>query len=180
MCFRPMASKLAASFYCAAAGVASCVLRERNFRIHMAAVCYTAALGVWMRLDRVSWALLFLTQALVLAMELVNTAVEAAVDLCCPKKHPLAKRAKDAAAGAVLVSAAFSVAVGACLFWNERVWGLAISVLTSPRAFLTLAASVILSLWFIFGFGSLFGNKNGQIDGHPADTRSPGGENKNQ
>lgn len=173
MCFRPMVSKLAASFCYAAAGVASCVLRERNFRIHMTAACYTAALGVWMRFDRASWMVLFLTQGLVLAMELVNTAVEAAVNLCCPEKHPLAKRAKDAAAGAVLVSAAFSVAVGVCLFWNDRLSRLAIHILTSPKAFLTLAASVILSLWFIFGFGSLFVNKNGQIDGYPADTRSP-------
>lgn len=178
MCFRPMASKLTASFRCAAAGIGSCVLRERNFRIHLVAACYSAALGVWMRLDKASWMALFLTQGLVLAMELVNTAVEATVDLCCPEQHPLAKRAKDAAAGAVLVSAAFSVAVGVCLFWKPRLFQLALHILTSPKAFLGLTVSVILFLWFIFGFVSK--NGHGQIDGRPANTRRPGGENKNQ
>lgn len=138
----------------AARGIAVCIGRERNFRIHLTAAGYSAALGLWMRFDRIHWAALFLTQALVLALELVNTAVEAAVDLSCPEYHPVAGLAKDAAAGAVLVAAAFSVGIGFCLFWTPKLFDLAVYLLTSPWAFLTAAASGVLSALFIFGHGA--------------------------
>lgn len=55
---------------------------------------------------------MFLVCALVLALELVNSALESTLDLVSPEFHPLVKRAKDAAAGAVLVAALFAVLVG--------------------------------------------------------------------
>jgi diacylglycerol kinase len=58
---------------------------------------------------------LFLTIALVVCAELLNSAVEAVVDLVSPADHPLAKRAKDVAAAAVLAAAAGAVAVAVCL-----------------------------------------------------------------
>lgn len=152
MSCRRMRYSLFDSFRFAGCGIVSCLRRERNFRIHLTAACYAAALGLRLGLGRTQWALLFLTQALVLALELCNTAVEAAVDLCCPQRHPLAKRAKDAAAGAVLVAAAFSVAVGFALFWGPELFRLAEGILTSPKAFLTLIASAVLALWFICAF----------------------------
>ena len=54
--------------------------------------------------------------ALVISLELVNTAIEAVVDLCTHEIHPLAKTAKDTAAGAVLVSAMASVIIGLMIF----------------------------------------------------------------
>jgi diacylglycerol kinase len=68
-----------------------------------------------LRLPAAGWAVLFLTIALVVGTELLNSAVEAVVDLVSPGDHPLAKRAKDVAAAAVLVAAAGAVAVGVCL-----------------------------------------------------------------
>ena len=65
-----------------------------------------------MRLDAVRWAVLVLTIALVFFAEMVNTVVEAIVDLVTPEYHPLAKVAKDVSAGAVLVTAMAAVVVG--------------------------------------------------------------------
>ena len=71
--------------------------------------------GAVLRLPAAAWAMLFLTIALVVAAELFNAAVETVVDLVSPEDHPLAKRAKDVAAAAVLVAAMGAVAVGICL-----------------------------------------------------------------
>jgi len=67
-------------------------------------------------LNQVEWAILILTIASVLSLEAVNTAVESAVDLASPDLHPTAKRAKDLAAGAVLIAVLASVCVGLVLF----------------------------------------------------------------
>lgn len=141
------------SFKYAAYGIRSCIRKERNFRIHMAATCYSSALGIYMDLDGMQWAVLLLAQSLVLSLELVNTAIEAAVDLCCPQQHPLAACAKDAAAGAVLVSAVFSVGVAANLFFRPELWDLTKYILTSPALFVAVFCSIIFFIWFIFQFG---------------------------
>jgi diacylglycerol kinase (ATP) len=65
--------------------------------------------------------------ALVLSLEMMNCALEAAVDLASPELHPLAKYAKDAAAGAVLVAALTSVVVGVWLL-GPPLWGAAVQV----------------------------------------------------
>ena len=64
---------------------------------------------------------LVLTMAFVVAAELFNTAIESAVDLVTTEYHPLAKAAKDAAAGGVLVAAFSSVIVGLIIF-GPRIW----------------------------------------------------------
>lgn len=145
---------LAASFSYAARGVAACLWQERNFRIHLIAAGYAAALGLWMKLSRLEWAALALTVGMVLALELVNTAVESAIDLANPDVHPLAALAKDAAAGAVLLAAAAAVGVGICLFWRPaRLGALLEFLLTSPIAFAMAVLSLVLSYLFIFRLG---------------------------
>ena len=106
-------------FVYAGRGFWFCLRHERNFRIHLAAAAAVLALAPFFRLTRGEWAALILTLALVIGAEALNTAVEAAVDLCCPGRNPLAKAAKDAAAAAVLLAALASVGVGVCLFWEE-------------------------------------------------------------
>ncbi|MBI5828037.1 MAG: diacylglycerol kinase family protein [Chloroflexi bacterium] len=69
-------------------------------------------LGLWLRLDRRDWALIFLTIAVVWISEFVNTALEAVVDLASPGIHPLAKVGKDVGAAAVLIAAITAVLVG--------------------------------------------------------------------
>ena len=105
-------SRFLRSFYFAFAGLAYLFRTQRNARIHL--VLGTGACGVafWLRISRVEWAVLVFTIALVLILEGLNTAVEAAIDLASPKVHPLAKAAKDLAAGMVLIAAIASVAVG--------------------------------------------------------------------
>ena len=97
---------------CAVEGVIHAVRTQRHMRWH-SLVCLglllaAPALGV----GAVEFALLCLAAAAVLVAELVNTAVEGAVDLACPEQDPLAGAAKDVAAGAVLVAAFAAAAVG--------------------------------------------------------------------
>lgn len=85
-------------------------------RIHLVIAALVLAAAVRLHLGRPSLLAIILVIALVLALELVNTAVEAIVDLASPGAHPLAKVAKDCAAGAVLVAALAAVAVGILAF----------------------------------------------------------------
>ena len=105
-------TRIVRSFYFAFAGLAYLFRTQRNARIEMAIGLIACALGAWLRITRVEWAVIVFTIALVLILEGLNTAVEAAIDLASPSVHPLAKAAKDLAAGMVLIAAAASVAVG--------------------------------------------------------------------
>lgn len=89
---------------------------QRNAQIHCLVAACAVALGAVLRIARWEWVALTLTIALVLAAEGVNTALEAAVDLATPARHPLAKIAKDVAAGTVLLCAIASVVVGCLIF----------------------------------------------------------------
>lgn len=82
---------------------------ERNFRVEAVIGVLALGLGSYLQVNLVP---LVLVSGLVLALELLNSAVESVVDLVSPGYHPLAKRAKDAGAGAVLVAAVAAVIVG--------------------------------------------------------------------
>lgn len=101
-----------ASFRYALAGIVYLLRTQRNARIHLVVGAIACALGAWLRISRAEWAVIVFTIALVLILEGLNTAVEAAIDLASPQIHPLAKVAKDLAAGMVLIAAVASVAVG--------------------------------------------------------------------
>jgi diacylglycerol kinase (ATP) len=88
-------------------------------RIHYAIALLVLILGFVVRLTKLELAVLFFTVSLVIAMELVNTAIEATIDLITDKYHPLAKIAKNVAAGAVLISSINAVAVGYVLFFDK-------------------------------------------------------------
>lgn len=140
------------SFRYALLGVRHCIRKERNFRVHMVAAAYVIALGVLLELDSLRFTVLILTISIVLVMEMLNTAVESLVDLASPTLHPLAKTAKDVAAGAVFVSAVVSVAVGCLLLWQpDRLISLAETLLRSPIGCIALATSLAAAAFFIFG-----------------------------
>jgi diacylglycerol kinase len=109
------AENLLASFRFAFAGVYFCLRTERNMRIHVAAGVLAMALGAWLRIPLFHLALIAVVSSLVVTMEMLNTALENAVDLFTQNEHPLAKIAKDVAAAAVLVSAANALLVGLLL-----------------------------------------------------------------
>lgn len=122
---------LVRSFGYALRGLYRAARTERNLRIHIVFMAYMYGFLLmpdWFVLTSVQWALLFLASALVVAAELINTAVEALVDLVTQGgNHPLAAVAKDTAAAAVLVCALFAVGVGVAVLWQ-------------PEAFATMAA----------------------------------------
>lgn len=113
----------AASFGHAFRGVGAALRTEVHLRLHAAATVAVVALGLYCGLARWEWALVALAVGLVWSLELVNTAVEAVVNLVSPEYHPLAGRAKDVAAGAVLAGAGAAAVVGALVF-GPRVWAL--------------------------------------------------------
>lgn len=106
------------SFKCAFKGIAFVVQHERNMRIHMVFVLYVAFFSAFYDFSKTEIAVLVITCALVMILEILNTAIEVIVDKVSPKYSPLARVAKDAAAGAVLLSAVMAVIVGAVLFFD--------------------------------------------------------------
>lgn len=106
------------SFRCAFKGISFVVRHERNMRIHIVVALYVAFFSAFYDFDRTEIILLVITCASVMIFEIINTSIEVIVDKVSPKYSPLAKIAKDAAAGAVLLSAITSVVVGAVLFFD--------------------------------------------------------------
>jgi diacylglycerol kinase (ATP) len=111
-----IAQNLWVSFQYAGAGLKYAFVTQRNFRVHAAIGSIAVSLGLVLHLLPVELALIGLTIGLVLTLELLNTAIEAVVDLVVDTQyHELAKIAKDCAAGAVLVSTLASLGVAGCL-----------------------------------------------------------------
>lgn len=106
---------LLGSLRSALAGIAL-LLREPNARIHTAATLTVVGAGCLLGLSTAEWAIIATNIGLVLALEALNTALEGYVDLAAPGRHELAARAKDAAAGAVLVFSLAAVVVAAVVF----------------------------------------------------------------
>ena len=106
-------SSLVSSFRNALSGLNELLRTQRNARIHLAITLAVIGLAAWLRLSAADWALLAVTAALVWTAELINTALEAVVDLASPGRQPLARLAKDLSAAAVLVAAVGAAVVGA-------------------------------------------------------------------
>lgn len=105
-------TSVVASFRFAGAGLRYFFLTQRNARIHLAIAGVITLLAFWLDVGSLELAVLWLTMALVLVTEAMNTAIEATVDLVTETYHPLARIAKDTAAGAVLLAAVGAVLVG--------------------------------------------------------------------
>lgn len=100
------------SFKHAFAGWWYVIRTQQNARIHAIATASVIILALVLRLPLHDWAILFLTFALVWTAEIINTALEAVVDLASPDIHPLAKVGKDVGAAAVLIAALTAVVIG--------------------------------------------------------------------
>ena len=99
-------------------GVVSCIKTERNMRFHIGVAVLVILLMRFYGLSAAETAAVYICIGLVISLELVNTAVEAAVDMACKDKNPLAKKATDWAAGAVLIAGSF------CGCGNKDILGL--------------------------------------------------------
>ena len=104
------------SFSYAFKGLAVLFTTQANARIHLLALIVVVVGGFYFNLSIVEWCLCSLCIGMVLAAEAMNTAIESIVDLVSPDYHPLAGRAKDVAAAAVLLTAISAAIVGGLIF----------------------------------------------------------------
>ena len=111
------------SFKYAFEGIKESLKEEPNLKIHLLAGFLVITLGFLLQISRLEWAIILILIGLVISVELTNTAVEAAVDSFTKEDHPAAKLAKDISAGAVLVVAITSTAVGLVIF-IPHIWAL--------------------------------------------------------
>ena len=111
------------AFRCAGQGLKYAWQEEGHFRFHLCFALLVVILGWLLQLGVGEWIAIFLAIALVLLAELCNTAIEAVVDLITLEYHPLAKKAKDISAGAVVVSVCAALVIGALVFL-PKLWQL--------------------------------------------------------
>ena len=111
--------KLLESFNHAINGIIDAVRTQRNMKIHIVAAIGVLIACFFFDISKAEFLSLAITITMVISAELVNTAVEAAVDLNTNYYHPLAKVAKNTAAGAVLVTAVNALLVGYIVFWDK-------------------------------------------------------------
>lgn len=104
------------SFGYSCAGLKYAFKFEQNMLVHALATIVVIVAGVLLKLTMIEWLLVLLVIGLVIATELINTSIEAVVDLACPEIHPLAKIAKDTASASVFVFAITALIVGILVF----------------------------------------------------------------
>jgi diacylglycerol kinase len=111
--FSPITSKSRiASFRYALAGWLFMLRTQKNIRIQMAASVLVFVFGFWLGVKPIEWAILILTILVNWMAEFLNAAIEAVVNLASPDIHPMARVAKDVAAGASLIAAVASAMIG--------------------------------------------------------------------
>jgi diacylglycerol kinase len=111
-----MPKKFIRSFKYAQVGALHILATQRNIRIHLAAGMAAVVLALWLGISRVEIAVLALAIAFVVVVEMINTAIEEAVNLVQPGEHPLAGMIKNIAAAAVLTAAFASLVIGLLIF----------------------------------------------------------------
>ncbi len=161
------------SFHHAFEGIVYAAKTQRNMRVHLVAASLVLLAVLLLRLDRFYVIAIIVLIAMVLGFELLNTALESVVDLLTITHHPLAKTAKDAAAGAVLIASIGAVVVGYLVFYQgiinggQRVFA-AVANVPANTAFVALAlaaiATVLLKAWT--GRGTPL--QGGAVSGHAA------------
>ena len=110
------AIKFFRSFVFAFSGIRTALQSEQNIKFHFAAAAVVIVAGLLTGLSMMEWLVIILLIGGMLAFELFNSSMERIVDLASPDLHPLAKQAKDMAAGAVLVFAIASAIIGLLIF----------------------------------------------------------------
>lgn len=104
------------SFIYAANGIYHVVKSEQNFRFHLLAAIIVVIAAAATGLSAFEWIIIVISIFGMFMIELVNASIERVVDLVTPELHPLAKQAKDLAAGACLIYAICTVIVGLIIF----------------------------------------------------------------
>ena len=154
--------KLFKSFFYAFRGIISTVNTERNMRIHITCILYMFGfllLGDFFTLTKGDWCALLIACALVLSGEVINTAIENVVDMVTKDYNEYAKKAKDAASGAVLINAIFAVIIGLVVLLQPEAFKAMFGYFKENIMMLALLVlSIIPATLFIF-FGLPTGKK---------------------
>lgn len=161
------------SFRHAVEGIVHVFRTQRHMRFHFFTVVLVLLIGLLFRLSRVEMAVLFVVVSAVLVAEMFNTAVESVVDMVTQAYHPLAKLAKDIAAGGVLITSINAVIVGLILFFGDRrIVHLHLAIDRDPQPFMVMLVVVVLLLVVVLiskvmgGKGSIL--SGGIVSGHSA------------
>jgi diacylglycerol kinase (ATP) len=165
--------KLSRSFNHAFNGIMYAAKTQPNMRAHLAIAATVLIALLVLRLDRYYIVVTVVLIAMVLALELLNTAVEAIVDLLTVAHHPLAQTAKDASAGAVLIGAIASVAVGYLVFYQGLMSGgnsvfAAVQAVPANVALIALAVTAIGAVFAKAWTGRGSALQGGAVSGHAA------------
>jgi len=107
------------SFHFAFKGIAKVTATQPNFRIHLAALILVIIAGFIFGISPVEWCIILLASALVMSLEIVNSAFEFLVDFISPEYHEKAGVIKDLAAAAVLIAAIFAAMTGIIIFGHH-------------------------------------------------------------
>lgn len=97
-------------------GIICAIKKEKNLVIDLIAVIIVIILGILLSINTIEWIICLILFGLVISSELINTAIERTIDLITQEKHPIAKQAKDIAAGAVLFNAIIAFIIGCIIF----------------------------------------------------------------
>lgn len=146
--------KLFMSFVYAFKGIFRTVANERNLRVHITCVVYMISILLltdWFILSRTDWAVLAVCCGTVISGEIVNTAIENAVNLASKEHTEYGKIAKDAAAGAVLISAVTAVIVGLIILYQPEAFKAMYEYFRgNVKMFIVFVLSIIPATLFIF------------------------------
>lgn len=165
--------KLVDSFNYAISGIVYAVRTQRNMRIHMIAALIVLTACFFYDLSKFEILILTITITMVIMAEMINTAIECAIDVTANFYHPLAKIAKNTAAGAVLVTAVNAIVVGYIIFW-EKLNSISFIVISKIKQSNPYMIFIILIIVFIativvkarFGEGTPL--RGGMPSGHSA------------
>lgn len=108
--------RLLSAFQYAFQGIQYAIQFEKNFRIHVVIAVLVLTLAFLLKISTIEWVLIIFAIFGVMSLELVNSAIERAVDLATREIHPLAKQAKDLAAAAVFLFAILAIIIGCIVF----------------------------------------------------------------
>jgi len=110
---------LGESFFYAVSGILYAFRTQRNIKIHFMVSLLVIIFSFLLKLNIIELLIVSITITLVLTAEMINTAIESVVDMYTQEYHPLARAAKNVAAGAVLVSAVNAVVIGYFIFFKK-------------------------------------------------------------
>ena len=165
--------KLVDSFNHAIEGIIYTIRTQRNMKIHMIATLAVLTICFFYELSKVELLIICITITMVIGAELINTAIEAAVDATTNFYHPLAKIAKNVAAGAVLITAINALFVGYIIFWDNitEIVFTTVTKIKQSEPYMILIVLVIVCVATLV-FKAIYGEgtplKGGMPSGHSA------------